>query len=958
MPKVEVIKKALHEIRKRGVNYEYFFNELKSPDWIEPLLNEGMFQHPPPSKQEGDYISFPFWPESRYLARMAPLAPELVLKVALKIPETENFRVHADLADAACAMPPKFAAAWAKREAIWVKSHQYLYLPLPEKLGKLISYLACAGRVKEAIDMTCTLLAVLPDSRTKEKFEEDEIYLSSPEPRTRFDIWHYEQILKKQIPDLVAVAGESALGLLSDLLSDAIRFSRRHKEDEGSEDHSYVWRPAIEDHNQNHPYGLKDLLVLAVRDAAEALIETKGKVILEIIEEKPFKIFQRIGLHLRRKWPNVDPEGTASLLSDPNVFNDIHLHHELYHLLNEQFNNLPQKIQQAYLSMIDKGIDAEQWLDFRDRERGHRPSQQEGERYERRWQYTKLWPIQVFLKLEWQQRFNALKKEFGELDHPDFHVYASTDWVGPTSPKGIQELRSMKIDELITFLKTWKPSGDIMSPSPQGIGRELTNLITSDPAYFAVEAIRFEGLDPTYVHALLSGFRTAKREGNFSWTPVFDLCRWVIDQPRENIGHKDENIDSDPDWIWTRRAIANLLSDALEPGAAEISFDHRAAVWDVLRPLTDDPDPTPEHEGRYGGSNMDPATLSINTVRGEAMHAVVRYALWVRRHLEKAAIGKNRISSGFDEMPEVREVLDHHLDTKYDQALAIRAVYGQWFPWLVQLDGTWTAQKIVNIFPLEDALNTLRDAAWEAYIAFCAPYDNVFDLLHEEYVYAVERIGTISSDKRHLADPDVRLAEHLMTYYWRGKLNLNELGGLLARFYVKADGMLRSRSLEFIGRSLRDTKEPVAPHLLERLQALWTQRIEEVRNSAPPAPHTELAAFGWWFISAKFDDGWSIAQLRDVLKLTGSIEPDFLVIERLAALASSMPILTVECLGIMVKGEKEGWGIHSWSENVRKILVTTLHSEDIVAHQTAEDIVDLLIARGYLAFRDLLSEMK
>ncbi len=958
MPRPEVIKNALHEIRKRAVNYEYFFNELKSPDWIEPLLSEGMFQHPPPLKLEGDYISFPFWPESRYLARMAPLASELVLKVALKIPETENIRVHADLADAASAMPPEFAAIWAKKEASWVKSHQYLYLPLPEKLGKLISYLARAGQVKEALNLASALLAVMPDSRMLEKFEEDEIYLLPPEPRTRFDIWHYEQVLKKHMPDLVATAGESALVLLSDLLSDAIRFSRRHNEVEGQEDYSYIWRPAIEDHNQNQPYGLKDLLVTAVRDAAEAMIETEGKVILEIIERRPFQIFQRIGLYLRRKCHNVDSVGTASLVSDPNVFNDIHLHHEFYYILHEQFNDLPPKAQQAYLSMIEQGVDTEKWLDYRERESGHRPSQQEGKRYVRRWQYTKLWPIQAFLKPEWQQRFDALKEEFGELDHPDFHVYTSTGWVGPTSPKGVQELRSMKMDELITFLKTWKPSRDFMSPSPQGIGRELTNLITSEPAHFATEANRFEGLDPTYVHALLSGFRTAKREDDFPWTPVLDLCRWVIDQPREITEHKDEDTDSDPNWIWTRRAIADLLSVALEPSAAVISFDHRTEVWDVLKPLTDDPDPTLEHEERYGGSNMDPATLSVNTVRGEAMHAVVRYALWVRRHIEKAADGKTRISRGFDEMPEVREVLDKHLDPNYDPALAIRAVYGQWFPWLVLLDPVWTAQRIVKIFPPEEALSTLRDAAWDAYVTFCTPYDNAFDLLREEYGRAVERIGTISSERHHLADPDIRLAEHLMTYYWRNKLNLNESGGLLARFYAKADGMLRGRSLEFIGRSLQNTTETVAPNILERLHALWAQRIEEVRNSSPPASHTELAAFGWWFISMKFDDDWAIAQLRDVLKLTGSIEPDYMVIERLATLASSMPILTIECLSFMIKGDEEGWGIHSWSEHARKILATALQSTDITARQAAEDLIHRLGACGYLAFRELLSEKK
>ena len=122
----EIIKTALNEIRKRSVNYEYFFDQLKSPEWIEPLNSEGMFQHPPSPEQKEDYISFPFWPESRYLVRMASKSPEHVLEVILKIPETQNVRVHEDLAEAACAMPPKLAARFIKKEINWIRSQQHL----------------------------------------------------------------------------------------------------------------------------------------------------------------------------------------------------------------------------------------------------------------------------------------------------------------------------------------------------------------------------------------------------------------------------------------------------------------------------------------------------------------------------------------------------------------------------------------------------------------------------------------------------------------------------------------------------------------------------------------------------------------------------------------------------------------------------------------------------------------
>ena len=79
---------------------------------------------------------------------------------------------------------------------------------------------------------------------------------------------------------------------------------------------------------------------------------------------------------------------------------------------------------------------------------------------------------------------------------------------------------------------------------------------------------------------------------------------------------------------------------------------------------------------------MDPATLSLNTVRGETFHAVVQYALWWRRHVEDGPDAEERLGAGFDGLPEVRDLLEAHLDPENDPSLAVRAVYGQWFPWI------------------------------------------------------------------------------------------------------------------------------------------------------------------------------------------------------------------------------------------------------------------------------------
>ena len=57
------------------------------------------------------------------------------------------------------------------------------------------------------------------------------------------------------------------------------------------------------------------------------------------------------------------------------------------------------------------------------------------------------------------------------------------------------------------------------------------------------------------------------------------------------------------------------------------------------------------------------------------MHAVVRYALWMRRAFEKAPNREALVAGRFEEMPEVRRVLERRLDPTIDRSLTTRSVY-------------------------------------------------------------------------------------------------------------------------------------------------------------------------------------------------------------------------------------------------------------------------------------------
>lgn len=956
----ELIDRALSQIGKRDANYKYFFDNLNSPEWIEPLYKEGMFQHPPEPEHEDNTIGFPIWPESRYLVRMATVAPEKVLKIALKIPDTENVRVNEDLADTALAMPANLAVWLVPMAKDWLKKPYKMLLP--EKLGKLVTHLTRGGQISEAVDLMGAILEVLPDPRYEEGCETVRTNLFSPEPHARIDVWDYERILKKQVPELIESAGLVVLSMLCDRLFNAVLFSRSKRKVADPEDYSYIWRPAIEEHSQNRDHDILGLLVSAVRDAGEKLIEAEGKSALDLIEKKPFKVFQRIGLYLRRRFPDLDPEGTENLITKPYIYDDIGIWHEFFKLLKDRFGSFSKKSQRAYLSLVSKGPepkDIEGWAEYQAEGRKQQVNQEEIDNYIRHWQYEKLMPIQAYLDDEWSNRFGSFKEEIGEPDHPGFHVHIGATWIGPTSPKDMEELRSMSIEDLILFLKSWQPSGQHMSPSPEGLGRQLSALVKSEPNRFGEQASNFKGIEPTYVRAILSGLRDAVKDGRIlKWSSVISLCLWAVDQPREMPTHTTPYADRDPSWGWTRKSIADLLSAGFDAGEAEIPFECRSSIWAVIKPITDDPEPTHEDEVERNGMELDPASLSINTARGEALHAVIRYALWVRRHFEKEVDAKTRLERGFDEMPEVREVLDCHLDVDHDQSLAIRSVYGQWFPWLVLLDSGWAAQNLPRIFPKEDALRGYYEAAWDTYILFCNPYDSVLDLLNEEYERAIKMLSITSEKKKRQRRSEERLAEHLMAYYWRGKLNLDDPESLISQFFEKASSSLRAHAIEFMGRSLYRTKEEIEIETLGRFQRIWEQRIDKIRNEDSKEAGIETSTFGWWFASGKLDDSWSIMQLKEVLNITEKIEPNHLVVERLAILVEKMPLASVECLKNMVESDKKGWHIEGWREHARTILTTAIQSDNAKAREASIDLVHILGARGFRGFRDLLPDKR
>lgn len=918
-----------------------FLEKLEHAGWLVPLNNAGFFSEPPVADHDeaGLKLSFPPWPAGRYLARMANVADvrPIVLEIALTVPDTDNLSVHLALADVALALDPAFATRLVSKARGWL-SHDRHDGFLCHKLADLVISLATGGEVSAALQLASEIFAVLPS--------EDGKRIAPGHARGRIGNYQYRPLLDKCRKALRTKTGSETIELCSGLLDTAILLTR----DTGEDDHSPIWRPSIESDTQDGPDSVQDALVSAIRDCAREIVEEDPAAVTAIIrmlERKRHPIYRRLALDVLAQSPERHLALVEGRLLETSRW-DSSERYEFATLARRAFPHLSDPARGVFLSWIDAGPNTVAWAASWTTADGSPPASEEVESYRRSWQRDRLAPLKDVLPTDWRARYDSLVALEGEPDHPDFPLHVRT-WSGPTSPLDTAHLATMTIDQVLEYLRTWKAESDWMSPTPEGLGRHLAAFVATDPARFAASAVSFVDLDPTYIRTVLGGIRDGLKAGRaFDWNPVLTLANWVVGQPRSPGDGDRPDRGRDPHWGWARKTIADLLHAGFGSQICPIPFSLRERIWLILSALAEDPDPRPEDEAKYGGSNADPAHMSINTTRGESMHAVIGYALWVRQN------GPSTSPSAFVDMPEVRAVFEKHLNPSYDPSTTVRAVYGWRLRSLCYLDRAWVEEKLGDLFPARDESLELRDAVWETYIGFNAPGADTWPLLEGEYHRAVESLkeGRARPARKSVAgDP---MAQHVMTLYWHGQQGLGE-DSLVTRFFEVASADLRYEALSFIGRNLQGTKEEIPEEVIVRVKALWQKRLEA--GVANPEDHAkELSAFAWWVKVDRFDLDWRLAQLAKVLRTVGPVAPTFVVVETLSEAAETHPGPAVECLAAIVETRSNRAESSMWSAEARTLLSRALASSDVAAARAARDLVNVLEARGYPGYRELLAE--
>lgn len=926
MPSAAEVDQAIALLRQSS-NYEYFFHKLSSADWIEPLADRRFFTEPPEPRSEGSHIQFPFWPESRYLARMAPQAPDLVVRVLVRIPPTQNPRVHEDIVDAACALPAHLAATLTRLiEPFADDTYHFL---LPEKLAVLIRHLADGGELADAVRLARALLRPQPAA-----LDDIESHGVRSNPRPRISEYEYAEVSDSVFAAIRRVNPAKAYDLAVDLLEDSL--SGGDPDVDRSADFSYLWRPTIEDGSPQGGYGdMRDALVTAVRDAAcDDRVDIQ--LVVSDLESRQWSIFVRVALYALGRRAPLAPDLAIDRARRAELLNDPILHHEYRQVLREAMSLADDDEQQELLDLaIAAGQGSDDSSDDNKLRRDYRTA-------------GTLTALGAALPVRGREVLRELMLDLSEHGVTQQEIERSvgpfgivTSFVSPTSPLSATEITQMADAQLLGYLASWVPPAGWDTPTPEGLGRVLHDAVAQDPARFAGFANEFRHLAPTYVRSLTRGLREGLKGGTgFDWLPVLQLGTWVMAQSDQPSDHAERG--RDPDWSWTRAAIVDLLEGGLADGHAALPFKLRDVVWALLAQLLQDPDPTPEYEGEYGGANMDPFTLAINSVRGSALHATVQYAHWVRRNVGDTAT--------FADMPEVSAALDEHLDTASDPSIGIRSVYGRVFPQLHLLNPDWAESRVSTIFPLDQESAAWFKASSEAFIVFTQPFDDLADVLGTVYAAAAQRLRSDDEHSHRYLDPGGRLAGHLAAFLARGVWSVTDaaVGTFFASAPAEFRGAVHRHLSEVVG-----WEEPPA-EMVERGMAVWEMRLEAVRGD-PAGNMAELESFSAWFERSALDPAWRLRHLMDVLKLTGGrIDHTWDVFRTLEDLAKQAPSDALEAVRWLSQPTDEPWQFRAGQDHIMRILAIGLAAD--ATRDQATSLVHHLGARGHIEFRALLAQ--
>jgi hypothetical protein len=763
------------------------------------------------------------------------------------------------------------------------------------------------------------------------------------------------------IPDLIKNATSAFLNMLLASLNTVSAFeARQHgvRSDEKEYDASTWWRPAIEEHIANRPNELSNVYVGGLRDALESAIEGCFISLREaqgLLKRFDRLVFRRLAIHLVCEFANSDIEMTQQeILTKSYLDADFGLKHEYARLCGKRFHLLTPEQRSTWFAWIELGPEMSEFDASFERGSARKPTDKDRIARIEYWQFQRLHWVRENLEGKWKSFYDQKVKEEGKPRFSDLD-FETGFRVGSESPVTVDQLAAMSFPDVVALLIQWSPeSQDPIAPSIEGLATIFGNYLSAHLSDVIAQATLLQSANPAYVRSFIDAMRNGVDHIiACDLSPLIELCSWTVEKTARG-SDRSKAGQANVSWQWCRTAVSALIEALCDKSA---SMRYRDSLWALIAALVQD-----EDDFRLGAKGDDIRAedftmLSLNSSCGKAIHAMFAYARWVAHSKTRLVEGKEIVDGGFAAMPEVKELLERLIVPDDSRGFALRASVGWFWPRIYWIDSQWLrtwAGAICDLRVIEaDRKRAYGWAAWNTFLASTSPHIEYYQILREQFNYAVDQASTAPINDSRWINPFFKLAEHLIVLYGRGQLDLESDEKILQRLISHAEISVRTHSIRFAGQVLWENEKPedISAEAKERLMALWDWYWPTVGKADAKKSHA-TDTFGYWFASGAFDEKWAIERLQEFIAEVPSPHPDTEIVKTLSKICEVDLVRSVQILNTLVESDKERWHIYGWHDGAMSILSRALGDPD--AALQAEQLIDRLGRRGFLEFGELL----
>jgi len=937
----------------------YFFGQYPSPGWAIILYENGFFESPPNVIDTESGYKIPNWRLSSYLANVASEASNIVDLVVNEI-QTDNPVIHSDLIKALIKIPASKAATHTQKVLNWLKN-EFTGWEIAENTSGLILHLAENEYFEESMQLLNAMISPPPSKAQKkgEHYWGGEVRFKYELSYLKPDFWEYT------IPKLGEIDPKEIIGVLEKNLLKAVRIEIFAKDREYSDSDwlTYGWRSSVGDSSQDRRDNYKDRILVSLRDILDSWIKEeplKAENVIEDYLNRDEVILQRLAIFLIAIHSPKYPELCYGLLKRKNLHRDPKFNNEYFTLLGEAYPNLSSDDKQRVLSIILDGPDPKRIENLATEiaiERGVN-KEEYARRYKATWIRDRLWMIKESLPENLHKQLMEYCKDYGYPEHPEFLVWSSGAFtVAEISPLSEEELANLSPENLLEYIKTWRPDPTQQFGPTQvnirGLSDAVASLLVMYPEQYKLLYKRLPEAPPSVSASL---FILAREQ-----------CKKGIEVPRKQLL---ELAYSTAEIIYTE-GTSNWNEDNFGARIAAIQFIYEALSVNDFLPIEfisyietivllylQDSNPDEDHDNPPEGyvGHGDPITQALNTIRPIALTClmvIIRKRLDI---LENGSSKENLLTK------QIKETFESKLDKSKDSSWAVHSIFGQYFALLTNLDWDWIHSKTHLIFPLDVSGESLRyfTAAWEAYVIFTNPSGKLLYTLSSQYLYAIHLLSEGKTTKTHLNYVS-RLSEHLLLdYLWSpydlmGEQSENKP---LVLLFSLCNHEIRSRVIWTLWRMLDPNLPDQWNKFWKNIKAFWKWRINEASLSSYPHEFKdEMEEFSHFPIIAPRSE--SIGSLWPFLEPLVQFAGDFRVWrnleEFLADRVEEFPDKTIGFYLYLHEHSPESeYGFHHYGEESDKILYTAVRNDS--SRRDALKVIDIIFRKGNDRYRELYEE--